>query len=178
MKNILITFLLLTTSLSMMTSHAGLYKGLDAEGNVSYSDKPFNNAEKFIAPAITVINATKLPVKQEAVTVQIKAEETKYTAFTITAPKEGQSIWNVPDLAVALQLKPGLDIANGHYIRLLMNGEPLVEKSQSLLLQIGRADRGEHTLQAEVRNKKGKILKRTKSITIYIKNTVIKQQKR
>jgi len=60
----------------------------------------------------------------------------------------------------------------------MMDGKPLVKKSRSLLLQIGRADRGEHTLQGQVRNEKGKIIKRTKSITVHIKNTVVQRRAR
>jgi len=177
MKNILMKLFLLATLLSISNAHAGLYKGLykglDDEGNVSYSDAPFTNSQRFTAPKITVVDAPKLPLKKESIAVTPDVAETKYTKFTISAPKDGQTIWNVPDLTVALQLSPGLDIAQGHSIRLLMDGKPLVKKSHSLKLQIGRADRGEHTLQAQVRNNKGKVLKRSKIITVHIKNTVV-----
>jgi hypothetical protein len=77
---------------------------------------------------------------------------------------------------VSLKLTPALNTAEGHTIWLLMDGEPIVKKSRSLLLQIGRSDRGQHTLQAQVRNKKGKIIKRTKPVTVHIKHAVIKRQ--
>ena len=177
MKNTLLKNLLIPALLYTFTASAGLYKGLDEEGNVIYSDKPFENSQQFTPPAITVIDAAKVPPKKEEV-VEDKTAETKYTKFSITAPKNNQTIWNVPDLTVALQLTPALDTAAGHTTWLLMDGKPLVKKSQSLLLQIGRADRGQHTLQAQVKNKKGKIIKRTKTITIHIKNTVVQRKAR
>ena len=158
-----------------ITANAGLYKGLDEEGNVIYSDKPFENSQKFTPPAITVVDAPKVAPKKEEV-IEEEISETTYTKFNITAPKNDQTIWNVPDLTVALQLTPALDTAAGHTTWLLMDGKPLVKKSRSLLLQIGRADRGQHTLQAQVRNKKGKIIKRTKTITVHIKNTVVQRK--
>ena len=172
MKNTILKSLLATLLLFSFTSNAGLYKGLDEAGNVVYSDTPFNNAEEITPPPITVVDAPKVKPKQEVVEEE-KQAETKYTKFSITAPKNDQTIWNESALAVSLQLNPALATAEGHNIWLIMDGKPLVKKSQSLSLQIGRADRGTHTLQAQVRNKKGSVIKSTKSIKVHIKNTVI-----
>ncbi len=153
-------------------ANAGLYKGLDDEGNVVYSDTPFDDAEKMTLPPLTVVDAPKVKAKEEVISEDEPAE-TKYTSLTILSPKNDQVIWNEPALTVALQLKPALNTAQGHNTWLIMDGKPLVKNSTSLSLQIGRADRGEHTLQAQVRNKKGVILKRSQTVTVHIKNTVI-----
>jgi len=174
----LIKRFLVPALLVSFSAHAGLYKGLDEEGNVIYSDKPFDNAEQFTPPPLTIVDAPKVPAKVEAVEEEEKTAETSYKKFTITAPKHNQTIWNEPNLMVALSLTPALSIAEGHTTWLLMDGKPLVKKSKSLLLQIGRADRGQHTLQAQVRNKKGKIIKRTQKVTVHIKNTVVTRHPR
>lgn len=177
MKNTFLKSLLIPALLYSFTVFAGLYKGLDEEGNVIYSDKPFENSQKFTPPAITVVDAPKVAPKKEELAEE-ETTETTYTKFSIAAPKNNQTIWNVPDLTVALQLTPALDTVAGHTTWLLMDGKPLVKKSRSLLLQIGRADRGEHKLQAQIRNEKGKIIKRTKTITVHIKNTVVQRKAR
>ena len=172
MKNITTGVLILPLLLSF-SSHAGLYKGLDAEGNVVYSDKPFDNAEEMTAPPITIVDAPK--IKPKPVTEEKVAEETetKYTRFSITSPKNDQTIWNESQLMVTTKITPALDTAQGHTTWLIMDGKALVKKSQSTSLLIGRADRGAHTIQAQIRDKNGKIIKRTKSITVHIKNTVV-----
>ncbi len=177
---LLITLLLVFfTNISISTiTNAELYKGLDEEGNVIYSDKPFNNSKKFIAPAITVVDAPKVPPKVKEKVVEEKTDETKYTQFSITAPKNDETIWNNPQVAVSLKIKPALNTAEGHTIWLLMDGKPIVKKSRNLLMQIGRIDRGEHKLQAQVRNKKGKVVKRTKIVTVYIQHSTIRKQAR
>ncbi|VAW52262.1 hypothetical protein MNBD_GAMMA06-200 [hydrothermal vent metagenome] len=180
LKNTFLATLLVTffSGISISTqTNAELYKGLDEEGNVVYSDKPFSNSKEFTAPAITVMDALKVPVKVEPVTEE-KAKETKYTKFSITAPKNDESIWNSPQLTVSLKIKPALNAAEGHTIWLLMDGKPIVKKSRSLLLQIDQIDRGEHKLQAQVKNKKGKTIKSTKSVTVHIKRTVVRRQAR
>lgn len=178
MKISLLKYFLLAFILHSSVISAGLYKGLDEEGNVTYSDKPFENSERFTPPALTIVDAPKVPPKKEVVEEEEKTQETKYTKFSISAPVNDQTIWNEPDLMVSLKLAPALSIAEGHTIWLLMDGKPIVKNSQSLLLQIGRSDRGQHTLQAQVRNKKGKIIKRSKAVTIHIKHSVIRKQPR
>ncbi|MFV9614811.1 MAG: hypothetical protein ACNYZG_02590 [Gammaproteobacteria bacterium] len=177
MKNTLFKSLLIPVALYAFTAAAGLYKGLDEEGNVIYSDKPFENSQQFTPPPITVMDAPRVQPKEEAVE-ETSDVEFKYTKFSILAPKNDEVIWNNPQLVVALKVIPALNIAEGHRTWLLMDGKPLVKNSQSLFLQIGRADRGEHQLQAQIRNKKGRIIKRTKTVTVHIKNTVIRKQAR
>lgn len=177
MKTPLLKYLLVSVILYSSAINAGLYKGLDEEGNVIYADKPFENSEQFTPPPITIVDAPKVPPKEEVVEEE-KAAETKYTSFSISAPVNDQTIWNEPDLMVSLKLTPALNTAEGHTTWLLMDGKPIVKNSQSLLMQIGRSDRGQHTLQAQVRNKKGKIIKRTKPVTVHIKHAVIKRQPR
>lgn len=167
--------LLIALTLLSFSLHAGLYKGLDNEGNVVYSDTPFKNAEAITPPAISVMDAPK--IKPRPVTADTEEEdgeaETNYTHFNISSPTNDQTIWNEAQLTVVLQIKPPLDIESGHRTWLIMDGKPLVKKNSGLSLLIGRADRGTHTLQAQIRDKKGKIVKRTKSIQVHIKNTVI-----
>jgi uncharacterized protein DUF4124 len=172
MNKITLKNLLLVTLVFAFPTNAELYKGLDAEGNVVYSDKPFDNSKQFTPPAITVMDAPKVPEKKVEA-VEDETAETKYTKFSIAAPKNNEVIWNNPQLTVTLKITPALNIAEGHRTWLLMDGKPLVKKSQSLRLQISQADRGEHKLQAQIRNKKGKIIKRTKTVTVHIKNTVV-----
>ncbi len=165
-------FLLLTLLISF-TVDAELYKGLDEDGNVYYSDTPINSSEKFTPPSLSVMDAPKVPPKEEVIEIEEPPAEYKYTAFSIAAPKNNETIWNEPQLMVSLNLKPALNTAEGDNIWLLMDGKPLIKKSRNLSLPIGRADRGSHTLQAQIKNKKGKVVKRTKTITVHIKNTVV-----
>jgi len=172
MKNIILKSLFVPVLLFAITVNAGFYKGLDDEGNVFYSDKPFENSQIITPPAITVMDAPKIQPKAEPIAEE-KPAEFKYTQFDIVAPVNDQVIWNEPDLIVKLRLTPDLNVNENHRIWLLMDGQPLVKNSQSLSLPIGRSDRGAHQLQAQVRNKEGKIIVRTRTIIVHIKNTVV-----
>lgn len=171
-KSMLMACLFAPALLCLSIAHAGLYKGQNAEGNTVYSDIPFHNAKEITPPNITVMDAPKVAAKPKVVEEETTAE-TKYTKFSILTPKNNETIWNEAQLIVSLQLKPPLDIASGHNIWLIMDGKPRVKHKRSLQLQIGRTDRGSHAIKAQVRNKKGKIIRSTPSITLHIKNTFV-----
>ena len=191
MKYILPKSLLLIFLVSISNADAGVYKGISSDGEVVYSDVPFRESAEFNAPPIAVLEMPdvildtvmyekvakeeKIKVdelateKVEADKAEIKRQaEFPYTKFFIESPKDKQSIWNNPDLEVSLHLAPSLNNLKKHKIWLLLDGKPLVDNSESLSIPTGRLERGEHKLQAQVRDAKGKLIIKTKSIIVYI----------
>lgn len=161
--------------------HAGFYKGLDEKGNVVYSDKPFTNSEKIVAPSISVMDAPKVkPAEKkqpDAGTDKNTGNKVvKYSRLAITAPKNQETLWNNKALSVTVSLSPALNIKGGDYLSLKMDGKTVVKHSNSLQLQLGTLERGEHKLQVLVRNKQGKVVKRSKAITVHIKHSVVRKQ--
>jgi len=176
---------------SISTANAGLYKGISSDGEVVYSDVPFRDSAEFKAPPVSVLEMPDVILdkvlsegaakaereaadkvaeeKAESQKEEIKRQaEYKYTAFSIVSPKNKESIWNNPDLAVSLHLTPSLNNVKKHTIWLLLDGEPLVKNRVSVSIPTGRLDRGEHKLQAQVRDSKGKLVIKTKAIVVYI----------
>jgi hypothetical protein len=170
MKNILLNSLLIFSLIASHAASAGLYKGLDAEGNVVYSDTPFEEAEKFTPPPLSVMDKPKLAPSSKT-DVEQKPAEFKYLSFDIVSPTNNQTIRNEPDVTVTLNLKPGLNSEEGHSIWMLVDGDPVIKKSQDLTLKLGRLERGAHKLQAQVRDQQGKIIVRTRESVVFIHQT-------
>ena len=106
MKSQLLKTFLITIACTF-TAQASLYKGLDAEGNVVYSDTPFENSKAITPPEISIVDAPKIPIKKaETKTEEEKPVVTKYTSLSITAPENDQVIWNEPQLIVSAKSKP------------------------------------------------------------------------
>ncbi len=177
MKNILLKNLLVSTIFFTTIADAQLYKGLGAEGNVVYSDQPFENAEKFTPASLSVIDTPKRTPKPGKVTAdEEEVKAFKYTDFDIASPKNNETIWDNPQLAITLRLKPDLNTEEKHTVWLLMDGKVIVKNSQTTTLQLGRLERGAHQLQAQVRDKTGKVVVRSRPIVVHIKNTVIQRR--
>lgn len=184
-------YFLLVLLVSPGVAGAQMYKGVSSDGEVVYSDVPFRNSEEFSAPPVGVLEmpdaildkvlsegtakakkeqADKVAAgKAEAKKTEIKRQaKYKYTEFRFVSPTNKQSIWNNPDVTVSLHLKPTLNNVKKHKIWLLLDGEVLVDNSVSHLIPTGRLERGEHKLQAQVRDSKGKLILKTKTIVVYI----------
>ncbi|VAW51415.1 hypothetical protein MNBD_GAMMA06-673 [hydrothermal vent metagenome] len=169
MKNTLLINILLLALVSVNIANAALYKGLDSEGNVIYSDKSFDDAEKFTPPPISVMDAPKTNAEKKM--AEEKPKEFKYMAFDIVSPEANATIRN-SDVSVSLSLKPRLDTEKNHSIWMLVDGKAVVENTQSFSLQLGRLNRGAHKLQAQVRDGKGKIIVRTRTTVIFVHQTL------
>ena len=173
MKNSILISFLMAALVSVNVANAVLYKGLDSEGNVIYSDRPFDDAEKFTPPPISVMDVRKVDSEKEAATEE-KPAEFKYTRFDIVSPVNGQTIWNETELTVSMQLTPVLNGAEGHNAWLLMDGKPVIKNSQSMSLQIEGIDRGAHQLQGQIRDKEGRVIVRTRTIVVYIQRASVR----
>jgi len=164
---------------------AQMYKWVDKEGNISYSDQPpFKGAEQLDAPALTTMPATaipkKSPAKAEPEEEDDKKEVTKYTELKITSPQNDATIRdNSGNFSIAFSAKPALDSNFGHYFSVSMDGKVIKNKLTSGSASFSNIDRGTHKISVSVKNKSGKTLLKSKSVTVYLhRQVVIRKQPR
>ena len=169
MNNFIYKCFLIFFFVSIPAVNATIYKGVDADGNVYFSDQPFKNAKAFTPSAISVVDSAR--AKPEKDGVEKVPTAFKYTKFDIVSPLPNQVVRNQSEISVALQIAPPLNIEQDHKVWLLMDGKPVVKNSQSMSLQIARVDRGAHIFQAQVRNPEGKIIARTRTTVVHVKHT-------
>lgn len=169
MNNFIDKCFLIFLFVSIPAVNAAIYKGIDSDGNVYFSDQPSENAKAFTPSAISVVDSAR--AKPEKDSVEKDPAAFKYTKFDIVSPLPNQIVRNQSELSVSLQISPPLNIEQDHKVWLLMDGKPVVKNSQSMSLQIGRVDRGAHIFQAQVRNPGGKIIARTRTTVVHVKHT-------
>lgn len=167
MKRLLELGLIVAVFVTANTAFAVLYKGVDAEGNVVYSDKPFATAEKFTPPPLSIMDAKEVGAAEDEDEGEKKAEF-KYSDFSIISPANYQTIRNEAFVNVSIQLKPGLNAAEDHGIWIMLDNKVVVKNSKSLTQQLDGIARGAHQIQAQIRDKNGKLLFRTKPVIIHV----------
>lgn len=146
-----------------------VYKWVDENGVLHYSDQPHPNAEKINVPAIQTYKPTTLDT---AVTGTPGATPTAtagpaYQGCAVVQPQEGQAFANIPSLNIVVQTDPLLH--PGDQIFLILDGEPLNEgKPTGARFTLSPVYRGTHSLQAEVRNPDGTITCQTPSVTFSV----------
>jgi Domain of unknown function (DUF4124) len=177
MKRILL-FTLISLASSLVLA-ATVYKWVDENGTVHYSDQPHANAQK-----VQVDSAQTYPAAASAANVSAAAraasgqpasdgEDTSYRGCAIVNPRDGATFSNVDDLSVGVRTDPGL--RPGHQVYILMDGTALNGGNPTgTQFSVSPVERGTHTLQAVVRDASGNLMCQTPGITVEVhQNSVL-----
>lgn len=150
-----------------------IYKTVDADGNVSYSDSPSKNAKVIdIGPINTTPSTSK---KQQAEQIVEKTDtnsakenqSTRYSSLKITSPATAAVIPNgLNGLNVAVSSSPSL--ANGDQYKLFIDDIPR-GLSSSNSFSLDRISRGAHKLEVKIVDSSNKVLKSSASVNIFVR---------
>ena len=159
-----LSFALLVAS---MTIHAEIYRGVDEEGNVFYSDKEQTNTELIPTPTPNAVSMPKLEAKKP---VAEKTQKRAYKLFSISSPVSNASIRdNLGNLSINLAIEPALDKTNHHKIVIYLDGKVATSATTALPIQLSNITRGKHILQAKVIDENGMQIISSNSVTIHMK---------
>jgi hypothetical protein len=138
--------LLLTLTL---TVHAGttVYKVRHADGSVSYSDVPSEQAEVMQVEPVTTIPAVRLPA-EGASPEPPEPVSAAYQSFDITAPAADSAFFSADgNVHVVVALTPALK--PGHRLEYWLDGE-LKGSTPTPSITLNALFRGTHTLQVKI----------------------------
>jgi Domain of unknown function (DUF4124) len=168
--------LIILFALAAMTlAHADqVYKWVDAQGNVHYSDKPHPGAAKvkiaspqsYSAPVDggpTNDRGALRPPRSN------KGQADKQYEISIVAPKPESTIWDTRSVTVSVQVTPGL--ALGDSITFELDGKqrgPVTSTS----VTFDDLDRGQHSVSATLNTADGGSIKAT-PITFYLRQATV-----
>lgn len=168
---------LLAMLLTSAIATAGVYKWVDKEGNIHYSDTapPHGLATEVDLPEPSRYKPRPIPsLDTEAQTgkTSTDADETdkptSYPVVTIVKPENGGTVRsNEGIVAIEVQLEPAL--AKGHVMAFSLDGTAIPDKVASTSFQITSVDRGTHSLTASVQDEQGKELGRSASVTFTLR---------
>lgn len=147
-----ILIVLIVTALYGQAVHAEIYRSVDENGKITYSDMPTQNAEEVQLPGLTIYSSS--PVKNTIKTDSKPVEKTeRYTTFKINEPGDDGTIReNSGRVAVNLQLDP--ELYNGDVIVYDMDGQIYKQRTTNLILT--EMDRGTHILKVHIIDAQGK----------------------
>jgi hypothetical protein len=135
-----------------------VYKTVDGEGNIIFTDKPSEDAEEIKIQKLETIKNPN-PGKYKPDTKPPEESSIKYESFIITNPKNAEGLRsNNGSVSISVSLEPGLN--PGHKIIISMDGKE-IGIGTSVSLQ--NVDRGTHSISASVVDANGKTLISTSS---------------
>lgn len=152
---------------------AAVYKWVDEQGNVVYSDQPRPGAEQVKVPPVSTYPAPPLPPRTAGADAP-KAPAPAYTQVSIVQPSHDSTVRNNAGVVViSALLEPPLRSDLGHQIVLSMDGEPVGEPGPTTAIQLSNVDRGTHTLQVSVVDDAGEVLASSEPSTFHMRRVSI-----
>ncbi len=159
---------------------AEVYKTIDENGNVVYTDRqPGPDASPMVLPGLSVISPQKPapPViassdpptgteAQQEVT-SLRDLRRGYRDFAIVSPVQDQTIWGIGNEA-SIAWNTRYRLQQGMYVLIYVDGAALPPTTASVST-IGKLDRGEHTVYAELIDARKRNIARTEPVTFHIK---------
>jgi hypothetical protein len=144
---------------------SSIYKWIDEEGNVVYSDTPIPGAQQVNVHTPQTYKPPPLPSVTPSKADEQQAEQ-EYTEFAIVKPENEETIRdNTGTVPVELSLTPTLD--QTHQIVLKIDDEALLP-GKSPRITLRNVNRGAHTLVAQVQDSEGNVLATSDPVTFYL----------
>lgn len=139
-----------------------VYKWVDAQGVVHYSDQPHPNAQKLEVRGAQTFSAQ--PESQSsAAPVQSQSSGPAYDSCSIAQPTDQQMLMNVYNATAVVQTSPALRA--GDQIRLFVDGKQVQGSSTSFTFPVFR---GQHSVEAVIEDSTGQIVCETSSVTFFV----------
>jgi hypothetical protein len=146
-----------------------VYRWVDAQGNVHYSDHPHPGASKVLlpqtqtyAPPATAQITTPTPLPPAAPTAG-------YSQFSLATPGNQATLWYVREVTVSVNLSP--DLRSGDTITYHLDGKT-IGPTRATSVTFEDVDRGEHTASATLNAANGATMSAS-SVTFYIRQKSI-----
>lgn len=167
--------ILLVTSFAQ----AQVYRTVDKNGNVIFSDVEEDNAEEVIidiAPSYTA--PTIIPTQEIEQELDNAVIEVPKYKVTITSPAHNETFQNPESIDVIVNVSPELNIPRADNILFKLDGKAIGSAQSATSTTLTGLERGSHILVASVVDKTGKVIKSSKSVLFHIQRHSITRQKR
>ena len=150
---------------------AEVYRWVDTDGQVHFSDRPSPGAER-VAIDVTPPGSTTVAGASSSGSAPIAGQNasaaTAYESLTIQSPEQEQTLWNIGgQLDVAVAPQPALQ--PGHRLQLVLDGQAVAElEPGTTRTRLSDVYRGQHTLLAKIQDASGATLIQSPPVTFYV----------
>lgn len=165
----------LALSLCLLASPAlaEVYRYIDAQGNIVFTDNPpeQTDAKKIELPPVNSLPAPA-PASSTARDTQAPdaQESSPYSRFELLVPDDEAIRANNGTFSVQVILDPALGV--NHQLQLLVDGQPHGSPGKGLQLLASNLDRGEHSLTVQVLSG-DRVVQQSAAQTVHVQRTHI-----
>jgi len=163
MRRLAFTLISLACSVAFATT---IYKWVDENGVIHYSDQPHENAQKLQVAGVQTYSSSAAAVPAPAAS-EDTAKPPPYRGCVIAQPLDQQNLPNAESVYIRVQSDPLP--RPGDHVFITMDGQGLNGgQPTALSYNVSPIERGAHTVQAQIRGPGGDVLCQTPSMTFYV----------
>lgn len=156
---------------------AQVYKVVDKDGNVTYTDQaPLDGSKPVELRPISVIEAPTYEKAPET-TKDGDAEGDKemslpylrknFKDFAIVSPQQEESVWR-PDGPIPIAWNTQYALQEGMQVIIYIDGKRHTATTQQMIA-VPNMDRGEHTVKAELRDARNRIIATAEPVVFFVR---------
>jgi len=175
------TLLFILLAVVSTAACAEVYRWVDETGQIHYSDRPHAGAETVTLPHAQTFPAPRSPQRRVVVPPTEgpsaapgrQPAATGYRSVSIVSPKNQEVLWNVGEgVRVTVATEPSL--RRGHVLVIYLDDEVVARLTgNDRETELTQVYRGEHSLQAEVRDSGGALVTGSEPVTFMVQQTSI-----
>jgi hypothetical protein len=152
-------------AMAAIAAAATMYRWVDAQGVVHYSDTPQPGAEQIVLPNAQTYKAPPLPATSADSTPKT-TDVAVYQSCAITQPEPDATLFAPESVSISVQTSPQL--RPGDQVSVTLDGAALSSGGNALSFQADAPERGTHTVNATVRDSNGKIVCNSPGVTFNV----------
>ena len=165
-QRLLFTLISFACSVALATT---VYKWVDEDGVIHYSDQPHPNAQKLQVVGVQTYSSSAAAVRGSSSSDSDSgaAPPNPYKACAIAQPIDQQNLPNAQSVFIRVAADP---VPRGEdRIYISMDGQALNgSQPTGLSFNVTSIDRGAHSVQAQIRSADDQVLCQTPTITFYV----------
>jgi hypothetical protein len=176
-KSLFFIFLGIVLVVVALPLAAQVYKVVDKDGNVTFTDQaPMDGSKPIELRPISVIEAPTYEKAPET-TKDEDAEGDKemslsylrknFKDFAIISPQQEESVWR-PDGPIPIAWNTQYALQEGMQVIIYLDGKRHTATTQQMIA-VPNMDRGEHTVKAELRDAKNRIIATAEPVVFFVR---------
>lgn len=152
-----------------------VYKRVNPDGSVEYSDQPIEDAEVMNVPkgsTFTMPSASASSGSRSSSSQRDADTGAIYESLVISSPKNDEAIRSNEGRVTALA-KSVPSLTRGHSFRWTMDGNVLQQAVSSPVLQMTSVDRGSHNLEVAIVDTEGNIVISSEKVVFHLQRVSV-----
>lgn len=145
---------------------ATVYKWVDAQGVVHYSDQPHPGAEKLEIGGIQTYTGASAGSRRASEPAP-QPDAPPYSVCELYKPSADEVFFNTQEVTARLRVEPGL--RQGDQVVLALDGRRLPDSPSGTEMTIAPVFRGTHTLLLVVEDRNGNIVCRSEPVVFHVR---------